>query len=209
MDIVGTMSNPARPKDSQKLTCSVVEQEPVDVDPIYGAPAEEATEAAGVDSGIASELTASPTMMAPTQAGVILGVESYLNAEEHMRILDAVDESIRGPEEQQERGRPGVVQAAGIAVSLAMRVPAPLKPIADQVIRSASSVPANLNEGHGRKGRDRLHFWRIAYASAKEVDTHLRLLIGAGAVNAQTARKAIQLFDDVRAITWRLLRPKP
>ena len=40
-------------------------------------------------------------------------------------------------------------QAAGLAVSLAMRVPAPLKPIADQVIRSASSVPANLAEGHG------------------------------------------------------------
>jgi four helix bundle protein len=35
-------------------------------------------------------------------------------------------------------------------------------------------VPANLAEGHGWSGRDRLHFWRIAYASAKEVDSHLR-----------------------------------
>jgi 7-keto-8-aminopelargonate synthetase-like enzyme len=34
--------------------------------------------------------------------------------------------------------------AAGAAIALAMRVPAPLKSIADQVIRSASSVPANL-----------------------------------------------------------------
>jgi len=33
--------------------------------------------------------------------------------------------------------------AAGIAISLVMRVPAPLKSIADQVIRSASSVPVN------------------------------------------------------------------
>jgi len=39
---------------------------------------------------------------------------------------------------------------AAIAISLAMRVPAPLKPIADQVIRSASSVAANLAEGYGR-----------------------------------------------------------
>jgi len=97
--------------------------------------------------------------------------------------------------------------AAGIAISLVMRVPAPLKPIADQVIRSASSVPANLAEGAGRSGRDRYHHWRIAYGSAKEVDAHLRLLTGAGAIDNLKAATAIQLFDDVRAMTWRLLHP--
>jgi len=98
--------------------------------------------------------------------------------------------------------------AAGIAISLVLRVPAPLKPIADQVIRSASSVPANLAEGAGRSGRDRLHHYRIAYGSAKEVDIHLRLLVGAGTVNSSRTEAAIQLFDDVRAMTWRLLHPK-
>ena len=99
------------------------------------------------------------------------------------------------------------LEAAGIAIKLVSRVPAPLKSIADQLIRSASSVPANLAEGHGRFGRDRQHHWRIAYASAKEVDSHLRLLAAAGAVNGTGAERALQSFDQVRAMTWRLLNP--
>jgi four helix bundle protein len=99
------------------------------------------------------------------------------------------------------------LEAASIAIRLVMRVPAPLKSIADQVIRSASSVPANLAEGHGRSGRDRLHFWRIAYASAKEVDSHLRLLAQAGAIDGARADHVLEAFDQVRAMTWRLLHP--
>ena len=99
------------------------------------------------------------------------------------------------------------LEAAGLALKLVVRVPAPLKIIADQVVRSASSVPANLAEGQGRFGRDRLHHWRIAYASAKEVDSHLRLLARAGAIDLSRASNALRLFDEVRAITWRLLHP--
>ncbi len=100
------------------------------------------------------------------------------------------------------------LQAAGTAISLVLRIPAPLKPIADQVIRSASSVAANLAEGQGRSGRDRAQFWRIAYGSAKEVDTHLRLLAASGAINPSEAAIALDGFDQVRAMTWRLLYPK-
>ncbi len=99
------------------------------------------------------------------------------------------------------------LEAAGVALALARHVSAPFKSIADQVIRSASSVPANLAEGHGRSGRDRLYHWRIAYASAKEVDSHLILLSQAGAVDSTRANSAMQLFDEVRAMTWRLLHP--
>jgi len=97
------------------------------------------------------------------------------------------------------------LEAAGLAIQLVSRVPAPLRSIADQLIRSASSVPANLAEGHGRSGRDRMHFWRIAYASAKEVDSHLKLLKKAGAINGTKAERALQTFDEVRAMTWRLV----
>jgi len=101
------------------------------------------------------------------------------------------------------------VEGAGMAISLALRVPAPLKSLGDQVIRSASSVAANLAEGHGRTGRDRAYHWRVAYGSAKEVDTHLQLLVLARAVEGRRARKALVLFDEVRAMTWRLLNPRP
>jgi len=101
------------------------------------------------------------------------------------------------------------LEAAGLALALASRVPAPLRSLGDQVIRAASSVPANLAEGHGRAGRDRLNHWRIAYASAKEVDTFLHLLATAGAIDTPQAERAISLFDEVRAMTWRLLHPLP
>jgi four helix bundle protein len=101
------------------------------------------------------------------------------------------------------------IEAAGLAIELVRRVPAPLKCLADQVIRSASSVPANLAEGHGGNGRDRTHHWRIAYASAMEVDCHLRLLCLSGAVHRGKTMTALQLFDEVRAMTWRLLHPDP
>ena len=99
------------------------------------------------------------------------------------------------------------LEAAGLTLKLVSRVPLPFKPIADQAIRAAASVPANLAEGHGRSGRDRMHHCRIAYGSAKEVDTHLRLLVQAGAVDDSDATNALDLFDEVRAITWRLLHP--
>jgi len=102
------------------------------------------------------------------------------------------------------------LEAAGLAIKLVSRVPAPLRSIADQLIRSASSVPANLAEGHGRFGRDRQHHWRIAYASAKEAEEaecHLRLLASAGAVNGSGVTKALESIDQVRAMTWRLLHP--
>jgi four helix bundle protein len=99
------------------------------------------------------------------------------------------------------------LESAGSAIKLVLRVPAPLKSIADQLIRSASSVPANLAEGHGRSGRDRQHRRRIAYASAKEVDSHLRLLAAAGAVHELGAEQALETFDQVHAMTWRLLDP--
>jgi four helix bundle protein len=101
-----------------------------------------------------------------------------------------------------------VGEATGITLRLVRRVPAPFRSLADQAIRATSSVPVNLGGGQGRFGRDRLHHWRIAYGYAVEVDTFLRLLDRAGVVDTQRAEEAIQLFDQVRELTWRLIHPK-
>ncbi len=100
------------------------------------------------------------------------------------------------------------LEAVGTAIALVDSVPSKYRSLADQVIRSASSVPANLAEGRGRFGRDRQYHFRIALGSAREVDVHLRLLLAIGTVDSENAQNAIELFDRVRAMTWRLLNPK-
>ena len=100
------------------------------------------------------------------------------------------------------------LRAAGAAIALVDSVPPKLKSIADQVIRSSSSVPANLAEGHGRVGRARLNHYRIAYGSAKETDVHLRILASAGAIDRSKCDESLELFDRVRAMIWRLVHPR-
>ncbi len=99
------------------------------------------------------------------------------------------------------------LEAASITLKLAQQVPASLRPVADQLVRSVSSVPSNLAEGLGRPGRGGLNHWPIAYGSAREADVQLRLLAGAGAIDARQAATAIHLLDQVRAIVWRHLNP--
>jgi four helix bundle protein len=100
------------------------------------------------------------------------------------------------------------LEAAGIVLQLAVRVPAPLRPVADQAIRTASSVVLNLAEGQGRIGRDRQHYWRIAYGSALETESALSLLQAADCFDDREATRAIELLDRVRAMAWRLMHPK-
>jgi hypothetical protein len=49
-----------------------------------------------------------------------------------------------------------------------------------------------------------MHHWRTACGSAKEVDCHLRLLVHAGTVDRRRAESVLDLFDQVRAMTWRV-----
>ncbi len=113
------------------------------------------------------------------------------------------------------------LEAAGAAIKLVMRLPAQLKPIGDQVIRSASSVPANLRRVRFAKGGARhrrrrsenpFRFicggaWHPLWCSRSKRYSHLRLLAATGAVSPSAAQNAMDGFDHVRAMTWRLLHP--
>jgi four helix bundle protein len=84
----------------------------------------------------------------------------------------------------------------------------PFKPIAEQVIRAAASVPANVAEGQGRAGQDRLYLWRVAYGSARELAAHLTLLADAGAIDRPATARVLAQLDEVRAMLWRMTHPR-
>jgi four helix bundle protein len=92
---------------------------------------------------------------------------------------------------------------------LVRQTPPTLRSLSDQTVRPVTSVSLNLAEGAGRRGRDRLHQWRIAYGSALEARTALELLVATGSVDADAAARADALLDRAAAMAWRLVHPAP
>ena|SRR5689334_18976389 len=76
--------------------------------------------------------------------------------------------------------------------------------VARQIVRSASSVAANLAEGNGRVGADRRRFFRIAAGSAQETRAHLRVASTWGWLEATQYAKADALLDRQLALLWKL-----
>ena len=67
--------------------------------------------------------------------------------------------------------------------------------LARQMVRSASSVAANVAEGNRRVGKDRLHLFRVASGSADETVAHLRVAQAWGYVERAHAQGALKLLD--------------
>ena len=78
------------------------------------------------------------------------------------------------------------------------------KDLADQIRRAASSVVLNLAEGARRRGRDRLHFYRIAAGSAADVKAALEVGKAWGCLDAKPLADVEALLDRVLAMLWRL-----
>lgn len=79
--------------------------------------------------------------------------------------------------------------------------------LADQLARATESVALNLAEGAGRSGRDKAYHYGVAYGSAGEAATAIRLFAAYGALGSGVTSGLLDRLDQVRAIAWRLSRP--
>jgi four helix bundle protein len=88
---------------------------------------------------------------------------------------------------------------AAAAYALAMKLPkAEEYRLASQLIRAATSVPANISEGNARgTRRDYAHFISIARGSVAEVNTLLLLAIRVQLLTVDDTKHALELADEL------------
>ena len=110
------------------------------------------------------------------------------------------------------QGRPHGLRVVSMAEDLAVMTIRAVQTVRghrdllDQLTRAIESVALNLAEGSGRTGRDRAYHHTVAYGSAGESATAIRLLAACGAISGECVDDLIARIDGVRAICWRLSR---
>ena len=79
--------------------------------------------------------------------------------------------------------------------------------LANQLVRAAVSVAANIAEGYGRSGRgEYLHFLSIAAGSLSEVETLLLLAMRARLATEERTQSLLALADETGRILHGLRR---
>src|SRR5579883_211260 len=78
------------------------------------------------------------------------------------------------------------------------------KSLADQTRRAVQSVVLNIAESRKRRGRDRIHGFRVASGSGEEARAALRLAAAWGYVAASALEAPLGLLDRVLAMLWKL-----
>ena len=77
---------------------------------------------------------------------------------------------------------------------------------ADQLVRAAESIPANVAEAYGRGlGRDGARFLRVARGSATELESHLWVAERSGRLREPVAGDLLRQARRVRALVGGLL----
>lgn len=86
-----------------------------------------------------------------------------------------------------------------LVYDIARRLPASEQyELARQIRRAATSVPANIAEGHARRGRGYLNHVRIALGSIAELETHLHVAIRLGLLQSDQVQN---LFAEATTLT--------
>jgi four helix bundle protein len=79
--------------------------------------------------------------------------------------------------------------------------------LTSQIRRAATSVPANIAEGNGRRTRkDYIGFLHIAQGSLRELETYLILLVEVGLLSEEDTTPQLQQIDSVARLLNRLIQ---
>jgi four helix bundle protein len=79
--------------------------------------------------------------------------------------------------------------------------------LTNQVRRAAVSIPANIAEGHGRRGAtEMVHFLSMADGSLKEVETHLLIGQRLGYSDQPTTERLLAQCAEVGRILGGLMK---
>jgi len=76
--------------------------------------------------------------------------------------------------------------------------------LAKQTKDAANGIALQLAEGRCRAGRDKRHLFRVAFGSAGEVETALRLAQAWGYLDTAQLGQAPALLGRLQAMLWRL-----
>ena len=80
--------------------------------------------------------------------------------------------------------------------------------LADQLRRAIASIPLNLAEGNELCDRSRLHHFRAAAGSAREVEAALRTAEALRYVDMADIATALHYADRLHALLYMLIHPR-
>jgi len=79
--------------------------------------------------------------------------------------------------------------------------------LTSQIRRAASSIPANIAEGHGRESTQSfIQYLRIAQGSLKELETHLLLSVRIGLLKEEKAGPPVEQCQTLGKMVRSLIR---
>ncbi len=79
--------------------------------------------------------------------------------------------------------------------------------LVSQITRSATCIPANIAEGHGRgTDKERARFMEIALGSSYELETHIILIGELGFISNDKIDVVLKLIDDEQRMLGSLIK---